>query len=84
MAVVDVGATGRFVLPDTPVSNIKIARHPLKIKLPDGDCLTSTHTYTLDTPWLPNEAKEAHIVPGLAHALLISIKILGDTGCKVT
>ena len=48
------------------------------------DCLTSTHTCTLDIPWLPNDAKEAHIVPGLAHAPLISIKILCDAGCKVT
>ena len=65
MAVADAGATGHFVLPGTPVINIKIERHPLKINLPDGDCLTSTHTYTLDIPWLPKEAKEAHIVPDL-------------------
>ena len=76
MAVADSGATGYFVLPGTPVTNIKIVRHPLKINLPDGDCLTSTHTCTLDIPWLPRKAKEAHIVPGLAHASLISIKIL--------
>ena len=83
MAMADAGATGHFVLPGTPVINIKIARHPLKINLPDGDCLASTHTCTLDIPWLPNEAKEAHIVPGLAHESLISIKILCDAGCKV-
>ena len=84
MAVADAGVTGHFVLPGTPVTNIKIARHPLKINLPDGDFLTSTHTCTLDIPWLPKEAKEAHIVPGLAHASLKSIKILCDAGCKVT
>ena len=44
MAVADAGATGHFVLPGTHVTNIKIARHPLKINLPDGDCLTLTHT----------------------------------------
>ena len=65
MAVADAGVTGHFFLPGTPVTNIKISRHPLKINLPDGDCLTSTHTYTLDIPWLPKEAKEAHIVPDL-------------------
>ena len=84
MAVTDAGATGHFVLPGTPVTNINIARHPLKINLPDGGCLTLTHTCTLDITWLSNEATEAHIVPGLAHALLISIKILCDAGCKVT
>ena len=84
MAVVDAGATGHYVLPGTPVTNVKVARHPLKINLLDGDCLTSTHTCKLDIPWLPNDAKEAHSVPGLAHASLISIKILCDAGCKVT
>ena len=84
MAVADAGATGHFVLPGTPVTNVKVERHPLKINLPDGDWLTSTHTCTMDIPWLPNNAKEAHIVPSLAHASLISIKILCDAGCKVT
>ena len=83
MAVADAGATGHFVVPGPLVTKVKIARHLLKINLPDGDCLTSTHTCTLDIPWLPNEAKEAHIVLGLAHASLISIKILCDAGCKV-
>ena len=50
MAVADAGATGHFVLPGTPVTKIKIARHPLKINLPDGYCLTLTHTCTLDIP----------------------------------
>ena len=44
MAVVDAGATGHFVLLGTTVTNVKIARNPLKINLPDGDCLSSTHT----------------------------------------
>ena len=78
MEVADAGATGHFILPGTPVANVKVARHPLNINLLDGDCLTSAHIYTLDITWLPNDAKEAHIVPGLAHASLTSIKILCD------
>ena len=54
IAVADAGATGNFVLPGKPVINKEIARHPLKTNIPDGDCLTSTHTCTLDIPWLPN------------------------------
>ena len=48
MAVADAGATGHFFLPGTSVTNVKVARHPLKINLPDGDCLPSTHTCTMD------------------------------------
>ena len=44
MAVADAGATGHFVLPGTPVTNVKVSHHTLKINLPDGYCLTSMHT----------------------------------------
>ena len=84
MAVADAGATGQFVLPGTTVTNVKVSQHPLKINLTDGDCLTSTHTCKLEIPWLPNDANEAHIVPVLAHASLIYIKILCNARCKVT
>jgi hypothetical protein len=83
-AIADAGATGHFVIPGTPVTNITPAIHPLRINLPDGKTLVSTHTCRLNVPWLPEKAKEAHIVPGLAHASLVSIKILCDAGCKVT
>ena len=79
----DAGTTGHFILPGTPVTNVKLARNPFKINLPDGNCLTSTHTCKLDIPWLLNDAKEAPIFPSLAHASLISIKVLCDARCKV-
>eukprot|EP00970_Alexandrium_tamarense_P017799 scaffold11398_cov137-Alexandrium_tamarense.AAC.1 len=59
------------------------AVHPLTITLPDGQCIHSTHTCNLDIPWLPPAATKAHIVPGLAHTSLISIKQLCDNGCRV-
>ena len=43
------------------------------------------HNYCeIDNPKLPQEARKAHIVPGLAHTSLISIKMLIDAGCSVT
>ncbi|KAL7462118.1 hypothetical protein ACHAXS_005381 [Conticribra weissflogii] len=42
------------------------------------------HTCHLDIPWLPPQATEAHIVQGLAHTSLISIKQLCNHGCIVT
>jgi hypothetical protein len=83
MAVADAGATSHFVLPGAPVSNITPTATPLVITLPDGQTLESTHTCVLDTPWLPERARNAHIVPGLAHMLLISIKSLCEAGCNV-
>ena len=70
----DSGTTGHFVLQGAPVKNIKITANPIAITLPDGQKIHSTHTCDLDIPWLPKSAVEAHIVPGLAHTPLISIK----------
>ena len=84
MAIADAGATAHFAIPGAPVINKKIASNPLTINLPDGEQLHSTHTCELDIPWLPRKARQAHIVPGLQHTSLISIKVLCDAGCKVS
>ena len=83
MEVADWGATGNFVLLGTNVSEMKIRKKTLIINIPDGTQLKSTHTCEIDVPWLPKEARRAHIVPGMAHTSLISIKVLTDAGCKV-
>ena len=70
-------------MPQAPVKNIRPTTAPLEIALPDGKTIQSTHTCELDIPSLPPKAREAHIVPGLKHASLISIKMLCDAGCNV-
>ena len=42
-----------------------------------------THTCDLNLPWLPPAATKVHIVPGVVHTSLVSIKTLCDAGCKV-
>ena len=37
----------------------------------------------LDVPRLPSETRKGHIVPGLAHTLLVLIKILCNAGYNV-
>ena len=63
--------------------DIKPAAVPLIINLPDGEVIKSTYTCKLNLPFLPEAATRAHIVPGLAHTSLVSIKILCDAGCEV-
>ena len=82
-AIADAGATGHFMIPGAPVIDVRPATKPLIINLPDGETIQSTHTCKLNIPWLPEEATRAHIVPGLAHTSLVSIKVLCDAGCKV-
>ena len=82
-AISDSGATGHFLIKGAPAVNIKIATNPITITLPNGKVIQSTHTCNLDIPWLPAEMTEGHIVPGLAHASLISTRKFCDAGCKV-
>ena len=49
------------------------------MKLPNGKTLQSTKRFQLALSTLPDEAREAHILPGLAHIYLISIGKLCDS-----
>ncbi|KAL7503761.1 hypothetical protein ACHAXN_001695, partial [Cyclotella atomus] len=81
--VADSGATAHFLLPHVRIRNKRRATNPLNITLPDGEIIQSTHIGNLDLPGLPASATECHVVPGLAHSSLISIKVLCDKGCYV-
>ena len=82
-AIADSGATAHFLLPNVEIANKRIADQPLNITLPDGEVIHSTHIGNLNLPGLGDAATQAHIVPGLAHLSLISIKQLCDSGCHV-
>ena len=84
LGISDAGATGHFLQPGTPAKNIRPKHNPISISQPDGGKLESTHECEIDNPHLPHAARTAHIVPGLAHTSLESIKMLIDTGCNVT
>ena len=45
--------------------------------------MKSTNTCEIGVPRLPKEAIQAHVVPGMAHTSLISIKVLTDAVFKV-
>ena len=82
-AISDSGATAHFLVEGSPAVNVKKAKYPLQITLPNGKIINSTHTCNLDIPWLPSKMTEAHIVPGLTHSSLISTRKFCDAGCKV-
>ena len=75
-AISDSGATCHFLVKGAPVTKLQVADNPISITISNGKSITYT-------PWLPNHMTEAHIVPGLAHASLISTRIVFEAGCKV-
>eukprot|EP00804_Cyclotella_cryptica_P019523 CCRYP_006659-RA/>CCRYP_006659-RA protein AED:0.42 eAED:0.40 QI:0/0/0/0.5/1/1/2/0/378 len=82
-AIADSWATTHFLLPNVTISNKRKAAHPLNITLPDGEVIQSTHVGNLNLPGLGDAATLAHVVPGLAHSSLLSIKQLCNNGCHV-
>ena len=84
LGIADAGATGHFLQPGAPAINIRRTKNPISISQPDSGKLESTHEYDIDNPQLPQASIKAHIVPGLVHMSLVSIKMLIDAGCFVT
>ena len=83
-ALSDSGATSHFIAEGTHVINKQVDHNPITITLPDGATLKSSHTCNVDIPWLRHSATKAHIVPGLAHASLLSTAKFCDAGYVVT
>ena len=82
-AIAHSGATTHFILPHVQILNKCKAETPLNITLPDSEIIQSTHVGNLNLPGLGDAATIAHVIPGLAHSLLLSVKQLCDNGCNV-
>ena len=80
LAVADTGTTGHYLTLDSPYNNKQVAINPLPIHMPNREIITSTHTVFLSKQYLPIQAWESHIFPGLKKAFL-SIGTLCDHGC---
>ena len=78
--ILDAGVTGHFVLPGTPVENLKSEIKPISIRLPDGSKIMSTHICELNIDGIPAQARISHIVPDLTHDSLIFIRVLFYAG----
>jgi hypothetical protein len=83
-ALLDSGCTAYFIMENGKCSNKQYTTTPLEVRLPNGDTITSTHTATLNMPSLPQAARLAHILPGLAQHSLLSVRQMCDSGCSVT
>ncbi|KAL7425501.1 hypothetical protein ACHAXH_000250 [Discostella pseudostelligera] len=83
-ALSDSGATSHFLVDGAHAINIHLNPDPITVQLPDGRTIRSTHTCNLDIPWLRGAATQAHIVPGLTHASLVSTAKFCDAGYTVT
>jgi hypothetical protein len=71
-----------FIKEGTPCHNMQPATKPLRVNLPDGCQVKSTHTCQVLIPGLPRPLT-GYIVPNLAIASLFGIRPLCNAGCTV-
>jgi hypothetical protein len=83
-AIVDSGFTGHFLLINAPCQKKIKYQNPLRVRLPNGDTIDSTHTTSLDIPELSQAASIAHVFPGMANHSLLSVGQLCNEGYYVT
>jgi hypothetical protein len=81
-AIANMGATSIFIMKGADVDNKPPATVPLRINLPNGKQVQSTHVCDIRIPGLPT-VLTGHIVPSLCIASLIGIRPLCKAGCKV-
>ena len=79
-AIVDSGASGIYLTPAAPCTDINTAAPPIKFGTVSGTRYTSSSSYNFQLPTLPVQG--GHIVPGFQHNL-VGIDPLFDRGCKV-
>jgi hypothetical protein len=82
--MLDSGCTSNFLSAAAPCSNKQAAHVPINVNMPNGTKIQSSHICNLLLTYLPPQARQAHILPGLVHNSLISVGQLCDNDCSLT
>ncbi len=78
--IADSGTTDDFLLHNSPYTDLKVTNNPIKVIMPSGDSIASTHTCQVTIPGVEPGTRQGHILPELAHSL-VSIGKFCDDGC---
>ena len=66
---------------DGPCIDVQPTTTPIRVQLPNGGTMTSTHTGLLPLPLLPLKARQTNLFPTLQAGSLLSIGQLCDANC---
>ena len=73
-----------FLMTDAQTLSITPTEDPISVTLPDGNKTCSIYQCVLDLPNLSENARNGHIILGLASNFPMSVVVLCNTGCKVS
>ena len=80
----DIGASGHYLKAEAPHDIVSWPVAQIQVKQPNGQILHFTKVCWIALATLPEEPREAYILPGLAHISLISIGKMCDAGCEAS
>jgi hypothetical protein len=90
-AITDTGASGNYAPESALPYMVNILPHsadrtskPIRVELPNGQIIKSTHTAEFNLLTLPRAARKAHIFRDLQCDTLISVGVLCDAGLVAT
>jgi hypothetical protein len=83
-AIVDSGCTCHFMLVNAPCLNKVKSQNPLKVRLPNGATMLSSHAAELNILELNADASIVHVFPGMANHYLLSVGKLCNEGYTFT
>eukprot|EP00956_Cyclotella_meneghiniana_P022201 scaffold41617_cov75-Cyclotella_meneghiniana.AAC.6 len=63
-AILDSGASGNYLTEKAPTENKRAIHDQIRVTLPDGTTLKSSHQCSIQNKQLPPKAREAYIIPG--------------------
>jgi hypothetical protein len=72
------------LLVNAPFQNKVKSQNPLRVRLPNGDTMDSTHKASLDIPELSKASSIAHVFPGMVNHSLLSVGQLYNEGYYIT
>eukprot|EP00957_Ditylum_brightwellii_P025393 1920673-Ditylum_brightwellii.AAC.1 len=79
-AFIDSGASDNYLHPDSPYHNTKTKAPPIAVGEPGCGTMQSARTGKLKCQNVPEEAREAHVLPGLQTSITIVGKLC-DANC---
>lgn len=73
--ILDSGARSHFPQVDAPLLRIKETMNPIEVTVANGEKVGSTHKGFIDVLQLPEGARNAHVLPGTKHSLLLIVRL---------
>ena len=83
IGIADSGCSDHYAATNADVKNIRPAQKKIKVMLPNGENIESSHTAQLNISNIPAPAQVCHLFPAMKDKILISLGKLCDNDMEI-